>query len=71
LRLVADVEQATPDRRYALLNNRLSTHHLRGESEQVTLATAHDLRETLEGVLNITLPEDAGLDAVLGRFVGR
>jgi len=61
--------RATPDRRYALLNNQLSTHHLRGESEQVTLTSVAELREVLADVLNIRLPEDAGLDVVLERFV--
>jgi N-hydroxyarylamine O-acetyltransferase len=61
--------RVTPERRYGLLNNRLSTHHLHGPSEQVTLTTAAQLRATLEGPLNIRLPEDPGLEAQLERLV--
>lgn len=61
--------RVTPERRYGLLNNRLSIHHLRGDSEQVTLTTAAQLRETLTGPLNIRLPDDPGLDALLDRLV--
>jgi len=60
--------RVTPDRRYALLNNRLTTYHRCGESEQITLTSPGDLREVLEGVLQIVLPEDPGLEAVLERF---
>jgi N-hydroxyarylamine O-acetyltransferase len=60
--------RVTPDRRYALFNNRLATHHLNGETEQVTLGSVGELRRVLEGELGIVLPDDAGLDAVLERF---
>jgi N-hydroxyarylamine O-acetyltransferase len=59
--------RVTPDRRYGLLNNKLSIRHLRGESEQVTLANATELREALEGTFNIALPDDPELDALLTR----
>lgn len=61
--------RVTPERRYGLMNNKLSTHHLRGESEQVTLGSVAELREALTGVLGITLPEAPELDSILARFV--
>lgn len=61
--------RVTPERRYGLLNNRLSIHHLGGPSEQVTLTTAAELRETLAGPFNIRLPDDPGLDTLLQRLV--
>jgi N-hydroxyarylamine O-acetyltransferase len=61
--------RVTAERRYGLLNNRLSIHHLHGDSEQTTLTTSAQLRETLVGPLNIRLPEDPELDALLGRVV--
>ena len=61
--------RATPERRYGLLNNRLSIHHLHGASEQVTLTTSAQLRETLAGPLGIRLPDDPELDALLERVV--
>jgi N-hydroxyarylamine O-acetyltransferase len=61
--------RVVPERRYGLLNNKLSIHHLHGASEQVTLTTAAQLRETLAGPLNIRLPDDPGLDALLDRLV--
>ena len=60
--------RVTPGCRYALFNNRLTTHYLNGEGVQMTLASARDLRAALEGELGIVLPEDAGLEAVLERF---
>jgi len=54
-----------PDRRYGLFNNKLSTHHLGGDTEQTTLSTASAMREVLERVLRIELPDDPGLDGLL------
>ena len=54
-----------PDRRYGLFNNKLSTHHLGGDTEQTTLSTASEMREVLERVLRIELPDDPGLDGLL------
>ena len=59
--------RVTPDRRYALFNNRLSTHHLNGATEQVMLNTAAELRAVLERELRIVLPDDPGVNAVLER----
>jgi N-hydroxyarylamine O-acetyltransferase len=61
--------RVTLDRRYGLFNNKLSIHPLRGESQQTTLATAADLRGTLEHLIGIRLPDDPGLDKLLERLV--
>ena len=60
--------RVTPDRRYTLFNNRLSTHHLSGATVQVRLDTAAELRGVLERELQIVPPDDAGLETVLERF---
>ena len=62
------VARVTPDRRYALFNNRLSTHYLNGATEQATLGTVEALRGVLERELQIVLPDEAKLEAVLARF---
>ncbi len=61
--------RATADRRYGLLNNKLSIHHLRGDTEQVTFTGAGQLRQALEDTLGIQLPDDPGLDALLARVI--
>ncbi len=66
--LAARVE---PDRRYGLFNNKLSTHHLGGDTEQATLSTGTDLRRVLERVLRIELPDDPGLDDLLASLSTR
>ncbi|MER8864918.1 arylamine N-acetyltransferase [Mesorhizobium sp. M0751] len=55
--------RALPDRRYALRNNRLSTHHLGGGTEQVEIATAAELADVLEG-LEIAIPDRAAFEAM-------
>jgi N-hydroxyarylamine O-acetyltransferase len=62
--------RVTLDRRYGLLNNKLSVHVLNGESQQTTLATATELRGTLEHLFGIELPDDPGVEALLTRLVG-
>lgn len=57
-----------PDCRYGLFNNKLSTHRLGAESERVTLTTAAEIRDVLERVLRIDLPDDPGLDHLLARL---
>ncbi|RWC94954.1 MAG: arylamine N-acetyltransferase [Mesorhizobium sp.] len=49
--------RALPDRRYALRNNRLSTHHLGGRTEQREISTAAELAGVLEGQLGIVIPD--------------
>lgn len=66
--LVARVAQ---DGRYGLMNNRLSIHHLQGDSEQRLLTSAGEIRAVLESTFGVRLPEDPGLEAALARFVQR
>ncbi|SFP81969.1 N-hydroxyarylamine O-acetyltransferase [Mesorhizobium sp. NFR06] len=56
---------ALPDRRYALRNNRLSTHHAGGRSEQREIATAAELADVLENQLAIVIPDRAAFEARL------
>lgn len=58
----------TPDRRYALRNNELTAHYLNGNTERRVLTSAAEMRETLEGVFGLTLPEAPELDAALARL---
>jgi N-hydroxyarylamine O-acetyltransferase len=60
-----------PDRRYGLFNNQLSIHHLDGDTEQTTLSTAADMRQVLERVLRIELPDDPGLEGLLASLSTR
>ena len=60
--------RVTLDRRYGLFNNKLSIHVLNGESQHTTLATALELRGTLEHLFGIELPDDPGLEALLTRL---
>ncbi|TKB12484.1 MAG: arylamine N-acetyltransferase [Mesorhizobium sp.] len=57
--------RALPDRRYALRNNRLSTHHLGGRTEQREIASAAELAEVLENQLAIVIPDRAAFEARL------
>ncbi|WP_192249334.1 arylamine N-acetyltransferase family protein [Mesorhizobium silamurunense] len=57
--------RALPDRRYALRNNRLSTHHPGGRSEQREIASAAELADVLEGELAIVIPDRAAFEARL------
>ena len=54
-----------PDRRYGLRNNRLSTHHAGGLSEQREIATAIELADVLENQLAIVIPDRAAFEARL------
>ncbi len=55
------------DRRYALINNEFSVHHLGGRSEKRVLTSPEEIREALEGPLNVKLPESPELDSALRR----
>jgi N-hydroxyarylamine O-acetyltransferase len=57
------------DRRYGLLNNKLSIHHLHSGSEQITLGSVTEMRRTLEDTFGIRLPDDPGMDSVLARLI--
>jgi len=63
--------RVTPSRRYGLFNNRLSIHHLHGESEQTTLSSATELRQVLESTFGLQLPRDPGVDALLRRLASQ
>jgi N-hydroxyarylamine O-acetyltransferase len=62
------VARVRGDRRFGLLNNRLSVHRLHGESEQTTLSSAAELRQTLVETFGIELPDDPGVEETLARF---
>jgi N-hydroxyarylamine O-acetyltransferase len=55
--------RAAPDRRYALRGARLSIHHLGGRTEQMEIATAAELADTLEDQLGIIIPDRAAFEA--------
>ena len=57
------------DRRYALRNNRLTVHHRNGHTEQRELASAAELRQTLENDFRLRLPDVPNLDAALARLI--
>ena len=57
--------RALPDRRYALRNNRLSTHHLGGRTEQREIATAAELADVLEKQIDIVIPDRPAFEARL------
>ncbi len=59
----------TVDRRYALFNNQLSIHHLRGESEQRTIVSAAELRTLLETTFGLSLPDTPDPATALERIV--
>ncbi len=70
-RFVTSLIAARPDRdrRYALFNNELATHHLEGPSERRVLTSVTELRDTLEGLLQIALPNTPELDTALERLI--
>lgn len=59
------------DRRYALLDNRLTVHHLNGDTERRTLTSAAEMREVLESKFRMVLPETPDLDAALSRRIAQ
>jgi N-hydroxyarylamine O-acetyltransferase len=61
--------RVTADRRYGLLNNKVSVHHLHGDSEQTMLSSPAEIRQTLQTTFGIQLPDDAGMDGVLARVI--
>jgi N-hydroxyarylamine O-acetyltransferase len=56
-----------PDRRYGLRNTELSIHHRDGFSERRTLATAAEIRATLEQLFGIRVPAGDDVEAALAR----
>jgi N-hydroxyarylamine O-acetyltransferase len=57
-----------PDRRYALRNNRLAVHHRDGRTEQRVLVSAAEMRQTLESMFRLRLPDTPDLDKALTRL---
>ena len=61
--------RVAPDRRYGLFNNKLSTHHLHGDSEVTTLSSPAQLRQILASTFGIQLPDEAAMDGSLARVI--
>ncbi len=57
-----------PDRRYAMLNNQLTVHHLNGRTERRVIPNAVEIRWALEGAFGLTLPDAPELDTALERM---
>ena len=57
-------------RRYTLLNNEFTVHHLDGNTEKRMLASAAEIRAVLEGDFLLTLPDAPELDSALQRLSG-
>lgn len=60
-----------PGHRYTLRDRELAVHRLGGGTERRTLADVRELREALEGVFRIGLPDSPELEAALGRVIAR
>jgi len=56
------------DRRYGLRNSELSIHHRDGFTERRTLATAAEIRTTLEQLFGICVPAGDDVDAAFARI---
>ncbi len=61
------VARPAPGRRYGLLNNQLTVHHLAGPSERRVLTSVAEVREALETLFGLVLPPAADLDPALAR----
>jgi N-hydroxyarylamine O-acetyltransferase len=68
-RFVVNLMAARPDadRRHALRNNELAVHYLDGRTERRVLRSVEELRQALEGVFRVRLPDAPELDAALAR----
>jgi N-hydroxyarylamine O-acetyltransferase len=60
-----------PDRRYALRNSDFAIHHLNGHTDRRLLTSAVEIRETLESVFRVALPDVPELEKALERLVER
>jgi N-hydroxyarylamine O-acetyltransferase len=56
-----------PGRRYALINNQLTVHHLNGPSERQVLTSVSEVKDALVTHFGLTLPATPALDATLER----
>jgi N-hydroxyarylamine O-acetyltransferase len=57
------------DRRYALFNNELAVHHLGGLTERRALRTVTQVRDTLESIFLLKLPDAPELDGAIARLL--
>ena len=60
--------RSAPGRRYTLLNNEFTVHHLDGVTDKRVLDSAAELRAVLEKDFQLTLPDTPELDAALRRL---
>lgn len=60
-----------PGRRYALLDNIFTTHHLAGATERRALENAGELRDALADIFHIAVPQTPDMDAALERVITR
>jgi N-hydroxyarylamine O-acetyltransferase len=56
-------------RRYALRNHELSIHHVNGETERRTLASAAEIRRALGELFHVDVPDGADVDEALERLI--
>jgi N-hydroxyarylamine O-acetyltransferase len=68
-RFVTTLIAARPDegRRYALRNNELAVHHLGASTQRRVLRTAADVREALETLFLVNVPDAPAVHAALSR----
>jgi len=60
--------RAEPDKRYALMNNQLSTHTLNGGTKKATLGSASEMRDALTDLFKLRLDQLEGLDPALTKL---
>jgi N-hydroxyarylamine O-acetyltransferase len=58
----------TPQGRYALRNNELAIHHLHGETERYTIKDPAELKQKLQKMFGIALPNKPQLDITLKKI---
>jgi len=63
------VARPASGRRYTLLNNEFTVHHLNDGTEQRLLTSAAEIRARLEGEFQLTLPDTPELDSALQRLI--
>jgi N-hydroxyarylamine O-acetyltransferase len=67
--LVAARPEVNPNRRYNFRGNELSIHNIDGGTEKQVLETVSEIRQTLEDVFLIRLPEVPELDQKLDKLI--
>ena len=63
--------RADRDRRYALRGNELAVHYLAGGNDLRKLVSAQAIRDVLEQMMRVALPDAPELDVALARVIGR